>query len=85
MKLHLRHRHRWIFVFYAFIIIIIIRQNKTISVFWVTGLEILGRVGIYVFFIFFLNLFMHFEGEMPFKMHKIIFFSRKHEKNRFHQ
>ena len=49
--------------------------------FQVTGLKILGRVGIHIFF----NL-IFCQTEMPFKMHKIIIFSRKPEKNpRFHQ
>ena len=67
--------------------LLLLGKIKKISVFWVTGLKIVGRVGTYVFFLFFFSdFFMHFEGEMPFKMHKIIFFSRKHENNsRFHQ
>ena len=45
------------------------------SVFRVTGLKVLGRVGTHIYF--FLEKkynFMHFEGISPFKMHKIIFF-----------
>ena len=53
------------------------RPNKKISVFRVTGLKILGRVGTHVFFFFFLNFFFIIlcilKGEMPFKMHKINF------------
>ena len=52
-----------------------------ISVFWGIGLKSLGRVGIHVFFsVFFFYNFMHFERHFPFKMHTIIFFSRKPEK-----
>ena len=44
----------------------LIRQNKKISVFWVTGPEILGRVGTDLFyFLFFWKKykFMHFERQ----------------------
>ena len=55
--------------------------NKKISVFPVTGLKILGRVGTHILFLFFFKYnFMHLEGISPFKMDKIICFSRKHEK-----
>ena len=38
------------------------RPNKKISVFWVAGLKILGRVGTPTFFIIFIpGFFMHFE------------------------
>ena len=52
--------------------VFLLRPNKKISVFLVTGLKILGRVGTHFFSgIFFLCIL---EGEMPFKMHKIILF-----------
>ena len=63
-----------------------IRPNKKISVFRVTGLKILGRVGrhTYYFLIFFswkkIIILCILKGILPFKMHKIIFFSRKPEK-----
>ena len=50
--------------------------------FQVTGLNILGRVGSFIFLvIFFLEKhnYMHWKGILPFKMHKIYFF-RKPEK-----
>ena len=50
---------------------LVIRPNNKISVFLVTGLKILGRVGTHILFILF------FSGILPFKMHEIIFFSRK--------
>ena len=55
----------------------ILRPNKKISLFQVMGLKILGRVGRLFFFFNFFFLekkydFMHFERQMPFKMHKII-------------
>ena len=53
--------------------------NKKISVFRVTDLKNLGRVGTHIFFNHLFSgkiyYFMHFER--PFKMHEIIFFSRK--------
>ena len=53
------------------------------SVFRVTGLKILGRVGTHMFFFIFFwkkyNL-MHFERQSPFKMHKIIHFPEILEK-----
>ena len=52
-------------------------KMKKISVFRVTGLKILGRVGIHFFHLFFQEYsFMHFERQeiSPFKMHKIIFY-----------
>ena len=46
--------------------------------FWVTGLKILGRVGLHIFFIiFFLEkdiILCILKGISPFKMHKIIYF-----------
>ena len=55
-------------------------QNKKISVFRVTGLKILGRLGTHSFVVFFSGKnynFMHFERHFAFQIHKIIFFSRK--------
>ena len=57
-------------------------NKKKISVFQVTGLKILGRVGTHIFLnIFFLNFFLCvLKGEMPkynfmpFKINEIIFF-----------
>ena len=51
----------------------------------IAGLKILGRVGKHIFLIiFFLKKINIIEcilkGALPFKMHKIIFFSRKPEK-----
>ena len=51
------------------------RPNKKISVFWITGLKVLGRlcrVGTYYFLLIFFFLTV-----MPLKMHKNIFFSIK--------
>ena len=79
-----------------------LRPNEKISVSRVRGLKILGMVGKHFFliiFFFWKNYnFMHFErqnkniilcilkGISTFKMHKIIYFTRKPEKNsRFHQ
>ena len=58
------------------------RPNKEISVFRVTGLKILGRVGIHNFFNYFFfwkrNIILCImKGISPFKMHEIIFFSQK--------
>ena len=63
---------------------------KKISVFRVTGLKSLGRVGTHIFFNYFFSrkntILCILKGISPFKMHKIIFLSRKPEKNsRFHQ
>ena len=48
-----------------------VRPNKKISVFWVTGLKILGRVGTHIFFNHFLFWkkynFMHFERHFAFQ------------------
>ena len=53
-------------------------QIKKISVFRVTGMKSLGKVGTHVFFNnFFLEKYIILcilKGNMPFKMHKIIFF-----------
>ena len=56
----------------------LMRPNKKISVFLVTGLKKLGRVGRF----FFLEKKYNF---MPFKMHKIIFFQKPEKNSRFHQ
>ena len=62
----------------------VIRSIKRISVFRVMGLKILGRVVTLFFPGNKYNIFMHFEK--PFKMHKIIFLSRKPEKkSSFHK
>ena len=63
---------------------ICLRSNKKISVFRLTGLKILGRVGTHIFLIiiFFLknnNNFMHFERLS--KCIKLYFFPEKPEKN----
>ena len=60
--------------------------NKKISVFRVTGLNILGRVGTHIFYKKNLKKkqkhnFMHFERHFAFKMHKVIFFLRKPKTN----
>ena len=51
-----------------------IRPNKKTSVFWVTGLKILGRLGTHIFFFFFFLekeiILCILKGEMPFIMHK---------------
>ena len=61
------------------------RPNYKISVFRVTDLKILVGLA-HTFFSGKKYNFMHFERHLPFKMHKIIYFSRKTEKNpRFHQ
>ena len=45
------------------------RQNtKKISVFRVTSLKILGRVGTHIFFSEKKIIYKHFEGKMPFKI-----------------
>ena len=55
-----------------------VKPNKKISVFQVTGLNFLGRVGTHVFLYFFFlekNTILYIlKGISPFKMHKIIFF-----------
>ena len=64
-----------------------LRPNKKISVFGVTELKILGRVGTFDFFFWKKKIILCIlKGILPFKMHKIIFFSRKLEKKyRFYQ
>ena len=62
-----------------------VRPNKEISVFRVTGLKILVRVGTQFFLnsSFFLEkniILCSLKGEMPFKMHKKIFFSENLKK-----
>ena len=44
-----------------------IRPNKKISVFRVTGLKILGRVGTHIFFLENIHNFMHFERHFTFQ------------------
>ena len=47
-----------------------VRRNKKISVFWVTGVKILGRVGTHIFFKkenSGKNNFMHFERHFAFQ------------------
>ena len=51
-----------------------------ISEFWVTGQKILGRVGTHFFFWKKYIILCILKGISAFKMHKIIFFSRKPEK-----
>ena len=57
----------------------LVRPNKKISVFLVTGLEILGWIGTHIFF-WNNTILCILTGISPFKMHKIIFFARKPEK-----
>ena len=70
---------------------LLIRPNKKINVFWVTGLQILGRVGTHIFFYHFFFwkkyiILCILKSILPFKMHKIIYFPEKNEKkSRFHQ
>ena len=54
----------------------IVRPNKNIhvSVFRVTGLKILGRVGTHIFFSGKNVILCILKGISPFKMHRIIFF-----------
>ena len=60
---------------------VIVRPNNNIRVFRVTGLKILGRVGTNIFFFSGKNIILCIlKGILPFKMHKIIYFSRKPEK-----
>ena len=59
----------------ANLVAILVRPRKKVSVFQVTGLKILGRVGIHIFFLEKNNTILCIlKGEMPFKMHKIVFF-----------
>ena len=57
---------------------ITLRPNKKISVFCLTGLKNLGRVGTHIFFIFFFlenNISLCIlKGILLFKMHKILLF-----------
>ena len=57
-------------------------NKKKISVFRVTGLKILGRVGTHInFFIFFFCIILCIlKGISPFKMHKIIFYPQNLKK-----
>ena len=45
----------------------VVRPNKKISVFRVTGLKTLGRVGIHIYFFWKINNFMHFERHFAFQ------------------
>ena len=60
-------------------------QIKKISVFRVTGLKNLGRVGTHIFLMIFFsrkNIILYIlKGISPFKMHKIIFFPENLKKN----
>ena len=61
-----------------------LRRNKKISVFRVKSLKVLGRAHIFFLF-FFLEKYIILgilkgNGKMPFKMHKIIYFSTNSEK-----
>ena len=62
----------------------LIRPNKNVSVFRVTGLKMLGRVGSHIFFYFFSekkNNFMHFERRVTFQnASNFIFFSENLKK-----
>ena len=58
---------------------LVIRPNKKISVFQVTGLKILGRVGTHIFFSGKIILCI-LKGILPFKMHKIIYVPENLEK-----
>ena len=55
-------------------------QIKNIGVFRVTELNILGRVGTHIFFWKKNIILCILKGILPFKMHKIVYFSRKPEK-----
>ena len=62
---------------------LLLRPNKKISVFRVTGLTILSRVGTHVFFNYFFSgkiILCILKGILPFKMHKIIFFPENQKK-----
>ena len=70
--------------------ILVLRPNKKIRVFQVIGLKILARVDTHIFcnYFFFwkIKILCILKGILPFKMHKIIYFSKKPEKKpRFHQ
>ena len=66
--------------------VICIRPNKKISMFRVTSLKIFGRVGTLIFFFYYLYfleksmILCILKGFLPFKMHKIIFFSENLKK-----
>ena len=69
-----------------------LRPNKKINMFRITGLKILGRVGTHIYFFNYFfsgkkNIILGIlKGNLPFKMHKIIFFQIKPEKtSRFQQ
>ena len=69
----------------ALISMVLIRPNKKISVFRVTGLKILGRVGTHILLLFFSGkniILCVLKGETPFKMHKIILFPENLKKSR---
>ena len=56
-----------------------LRPNNKISIFRVTGLKILGRVGKHMLFFWYFfsqknTLLCILKGNLPFKMHKIILF-----------
>ena len=73
-----------------FFIYSLIRPNKKISVFRVTGLNILGREGTHIFLNYFFSgkkyIFMHWEWHFTFQNAYHCIFSRKPEKCfRFHQ
>ena len=57
-----------------------VRPNRKISVFRLTGLKILGMVGTHIFFLEKKNILCILKCISPFKMHKIIFFSRNLKK-----
>ena len=57
------------------------RPNKKKSVFQVTGLKNLGRVGTHTFFSGKNKILCILKDILPFKMHKFIFFPEKPEKN----
>ena len=58
----------------------LLRPNKEISVFRVTGLKILGRVGTHIFFSRKKYNFMHFERRNLLSKYIKLFFPRKPEK-----
>ena len=69
-----------------------VEPDKKITVFRVTDLKIIGRVGTHIFLFVFVFLFQekynfkHFERQLCLsKMHTIIFFLKPERKSRFHQ
>ena len=88
MELMLLNMFMWVLIAK---LVFCLRPNKKISVFRVTGLKILGRVGTHFFFNYFFfpgkNIFSCIlKGISPFKMHKIIYFPENLKKNsRFYQ